>query len=342
VYPGEGIRWTYFDTSRLSHALNEPCWIVEPHPPGTQLVPNGLPVFTVYYENDDDSLREWGSDSRLTFTAPSDGDYHVRITDVRGFAGEDYKYELRIRRPQPDFAVTFDLANESIPPGLGREFRITARRTDGFDGEIRVEVSGLPPGFRATSPVIVEPGQIAAYGTIHADAEAAAPDENASAPMVVATAEIGGESVRKDVAFAKKLKLGEPPKVLASVHRAGGETTDNGGSFDQPFELSIAPGETISAIVRVDRRGDFEDQVHFGNEDAGRNLPHGVFVDNIGLNGLMVTRGTTEREFFITAADWVPETSRLFHLKIRLDGDMTTLPVLLHVRHSTRVAQLKD
>src|SRR5690606_19792237 len=40
VYPGFGTRWGYFDTSGLTHALNEPCYVVEPHAPGTQLIPN--------------------------------------------------------------------------------------------------------------------------------------------------------------------------------------------------------------------------------------------------------------------------------------------------------------
>jgi hypothetical protein len=74
-----------------------------PYPIGTELPNNGLPVFTLYYENDDDSQRKLGKDSRLTFVAPADGAYFVRVTDVRGFSGEDFKYELIIRRPMPDF-----------------------------------------------------------------------------------------------------------------------------------------------------------------------------------------------------------------------------------------------
>ena len=35
VYPGQGTRWGYFDTTPLSHALGEPCYVVQPHPPGT-------------------------------------------------------------------------------------------------------------------------------------------------------------------------------------------------------------------------------------------------------------------------------------------------------------------
>ena len=49
TYPGQGSRWGYFDTTPLAHALGEPCYIVEPHPPGTKLVPNGLPVFSAQF-----------------------------------------------------------------------------------------------------------------------------------------------------------------------------------------------------------------------------------------------------------------------------------------------------
>ena len=48
---------------------------------------NGLPVLTLYFENDDDAQRKLGKDSRLTFVAPADGTYFIRITDVRGFSG---------------------------------------------------------------------------------------------------------------------------------------------------------------------------------------------------------------------------------------------------------------
>ena len=85
AYPGRGNRWGYFDTTPLAHALGEPCYVVAPHPPGTKLVANGLPVFSLYYENDDDAHRELGKDSRLFFTAPADGDYLVKVKDAAGF-----------------------------------------------------------------------------------------------------------------------------------------------------------------------------------------------------------------------------------------------------------------
>ena len=108
------------------------------------------------------------------------------------------------------------------------------------------------------------------------------------------------------------------------------------GANEQTPELTVWAGETVHAFLKVERRS-HDGLVEFGKEDSGRNMPHGVFVDNIGLNGLMLLSGQTEREFFITTAAWVPETNRLFHLKSNVDG-ITSLPVMLHVRHRTAVA----
>ena len=118
VYPNFGLRQCYYDTTPLSHALGEVCYIVEPHLSEETIVPNGLPVFPINYENDDDSRRQLGSDSRLTFTAPKTGAYLVRVRDVRGFSGPDYTYKLYVRPQKPGFHLRFD-RNLTVPPGAG-------------------------------------------------------------------------------------------------------------------------------------------------------------------------------------------------------------------------------
>ena len=174
-YPGQGLRWGYFDTTPLAHALGEPCYIVEPHPPGTKLVANGLPVFRIYYENDDDGHRELGKDSRLFFTAPADGEYLVKIKDVRGFSGSDHReYTLTIRPQHPDFKVRLSGETPKSMPAA-REFKVSAQRFDGFEGPIRVDIAAVPPGFRVTTPLLIEAGQLEAFGVIEAEPTAAAP-----------------------------------------------------------------------------------------------------------------------------------------------------------------------
>lgn len=333
VYPGRGLRFTYFDTTPASHALQEPCYIVEPYPVGADVPQNGLPVFMVYYENDDDPRREWGSDSRLSFTAPTDGSYLVRIRDVRGFQGPEYKYTLTVRPRFPDFRVTLNGANPTVNAGSGREFNVTVDREDGFEGPIQVDIKGLPPGFHASTPVVIEAGQTIAYGVIWADADAVAPtDEMKNQTTVTATAQIGAATVTHDVNGFGEIKLAEASRITA---RLVADSPDADPS--QPLVLELQPGQTITARVRVERNG-FDDRVSFGTADAGRNLPHGVYVDNIGLNGLLILENTNERQFFITAAPWVPETTRLFHLLARVEGNQATIPVILKIRHPEKVA----
>jgi hypothetical protein len=64
---------------------------------------------------------------------------------------------------------------------------------------------------------------------------------------------------------------------------------------------------------------------------AGRNLPHGAFIDNLGLNGLLIVEGQNEREFFITAAPKAAPGRRLFHLRAGPDGGQVSLPAVLNV-----------
>jgi hypothetical protein len=341
LYPGvDGNRYTYFGTTAVTHALNEPCYIVQPHAPGTPLIPNGLPALTLYYENDDDGWRKLGTDSRVAFTAPTDGEYVAVVRDVRGLGGDDFRYELIIRAPRPDFQIQVKAADLSVNAGSGKEFSVVADRIDDFDGDINVEVAGLPPGFHVSKPLVIQAGQTTAYGTITADANAPAlKTENAKAATLTASAIINREKIVKPAVSLGELKLAEAPKLLVRIltSQSAAQSATAESSSEQTAELVIAPGETISAVVKVERRG-FDGEITFGNEYSGRNLPHGVYVDNIGLNGLTLLQGESERQFFITAAKWVPETTRPFHLRAEVEGNQTSWPVILHVRSSHELA----
>src|SRR5438034_3414228 len=176
-YPENGNRFAYFETTSRAHTLGEPAYIVVPCAVGTELPNNGLPVFTLYYENDDDAQRKLGKDSRLMFVAPADGTYFVRVSDVRGFSGDNYTYELTIRRPQPDFKVTLTGTNPTINAGSGKPFTVKAERLDNFNGPIRVDVTGMPPGWQVTSPLVIQEGLNEATGVLNALADADAPTE---------------------------------------------------------------------------------------------------------------------------------------------------------------------
>ncbi len=333
LYPHTGSRNLFFDTTATAHALNEPAYIVEPHPPGSKPLPNGLPVFPIYFENDDDSERELGSDSRLAFTAPTDGSYLVRLSDVRGFQGEKFSYELTARAGQPDFSAKLSGDNPTVGAGSGREFNISIDRKDGFEGEIRIDIDGVPPGFSVTTPLIIEAGQHVAYGAINAVTDAPKPTaENAKATKITATATINGVEVKHDVNNFGEIKLADAPKVRVAITpdvESPAEDVAKVFGHQNAIEITIKPGTTTTAKVRIERNK-FDGRVQF--EAIAHNLPHGVIVDNIGLNGLLIVEGQSERQFFLTAAPWVPEQTRIFHLKANEDGGQTSWPVILKVQ----------
>lgn len=319
-YTSRGQRIGYFDTSSTAHAVHEPCYIVAAHAPGTSLVPNGLPVFTLHYSNDDDGLRKLGRDSRLTFTAPADGAYLVRVRDVRGGNGDRFAYRLTIREPRPDFNVSVSADELTINAGCGKSVALTADRVDGFDGPIRVDITGLPPGFHCSTPVIIEPGHLEANTVVFADSDAKAPaEELAKLTKITATAEIAGSPVEKPLKGLGLLKLAPLGKLRVLL---------------EPAEVTVAPGSNITATLKIERHG-FEGAVKFNVN----NLPHGVYVDNIGLNGVLIPEGQTERQIFLTARGWVEETSRQFHAVAVDGGSVTSPPITLHVRRAPTVAQ---
>ena len=349
-YTSAGKRRNYFDTSATAHANEEPCYIVEPHPPGAKLVANGLPIFPLHYVNDDDSERKLGPDSRLYFTAPSDGAYLIRVTDTRGFDGDRLVYRLVVREPRPDFKVSLSGTNPAINAGSGQAFTISVERIDGFDGEVKIDISGVPQGFSVSTPLVIQAGLSEAKGTLNAALDAAQPSEADTTNVVVkASAMINGQAVTKNVGNFGRIKLGEKPKLwvrlepdLASAKAArkesGAGDDQNWANASRALEITIAPGQTVPALLKIKRNG-HQDLVTF----AVDNLPHGVIVDNIGLNGVLIPKDQNERQIFLTAAKWVPEMDRLCFAIENQAGRQTSLPVLLRVRKAAgQVAAIRN
>src|SRR6185295_1676185 len=99
-------------------------------------------------------------------------------------------------------------ANPAINAGSGRDFVVSADRIDGFDGEIRIDVSGMPPGFSVSTPVLIQAGQREASGNIFVEENAPqATDAQSAAVKLTATADISGKSIVKNLANFGKLKI---------------------------------------------------------------------------------------------------------------------------------------
>lgn len=335
VYPGFGDRHNYFETTALSHPLGQPCYIVRALPAGAEPSPNGLPVYRLFYENDDESSRSLGKDSKITFHVPADGIYRIRVRDVSNAGGEGFGYELSARLPKPDFDIKPLPGGVTVSAGGGLELAFSATREDGFKGAIRIHAEGLPANLSLPEKIVIEPNQYRAFTVLGAGPDFAGVSGDAAKEIeLIASAIIDGRTVKKSLGSLGEIAAVEEKNVFVRIE-ADGESGKV--ASDGTLELTLHPGETITAKIMADRLG-MKDRISFGKEDSGRNLPHGVYVDNIGLSGLMIPEGKSEQHFFITAASWVPETTREFHVRTTGKEKQASQSVRLIIRKPDALA----
>lgn len=279
----QGQRLTYEGTTGEAHANGSTLYKVSLHAPGTKLPVNGLPVVTFYNRNDDGGPM-YGKDSKLNFTAPEDGEYIVRISDVRGQQGERYAYRLTIHEPEPDFVLFADPENPNVPAGSSLPINVTAYRNDGFDGAIRVKLLDLPAGFTASEGVIA-PGQTSTVVMISAAANA-----TVSFPLrVQASATIDGKQIVRELKTDERIavvSVAPQPELLV---------------WTDPQQIILEPGGKATISIRVKRERGFAGRIPFDI----RNLPHGIIVTDVGLNGVLITEEETTQRFTLSAESWV-------------------------------------
>ncbi|MBA3314699.1 MAG: hypothetical protein M3552_11130 [Planctomycetota bacterium] len=324
LYSINGQRRSYLDTTPVAHALGEAVYIVTPHAPGTVLPSNGLPVFSLPFESDDDAERKLGRDSKLAFTAPADGEYVVRVRDVRGAGGPEHKYTLTARVPKPDFAVSIAEGERKIAPGGGQRLTLKVDRADGFTGPVRVEFADLPAGLSVSTPVVIEEGHAEAKAVLTAAPDATSPADDAiKAIAITATAAPGGLPTTKPVAAPAKIAVGDAAKIVATLTPVDGAT-----------EIVLRPGGIARAMLSIERNG-YDGELNFDVE----NLPHGVIVDHIGLSGVLIRTDEDAREVEFKCANWVSATDRQIFAVGKGQGDPASKPVTLRVVRDDELAK---
>jgi hypothetical protein len=140
------------------------------------------------------------SDPVLTFTAPADGTYRVRVADrFRGRGGPAFAYRLRLGPPPaPDVRLHFDADALTLRRGGQVKLRMLADRLGGFGGPVALAVTGLPAGVKAANTTLAA-GQPAVEITFDADKTAAVGGARLS---ITGTATLGGKAVRRTATLA--------------------------------------------------------------------------------------------------------------------------------------------
>ncbi len=335
-----GLRLGYLGTTPEAHAINSFAFKVEVHPPGATFPPNGMPVVDLNYESDDGGPG-LGSDSQILFDVPADGRYIVRVRDVRDLGGDDFFYRLVIRPRQEDFRISLDPENPNIPRGGSLPVTVNLDRLDGFNGPVDIRIEGLPAGITATPARIgldlftavltftADPGEPG--GTPRLTPRAPPADTGARQPMTfktIASAKIGNQLVDRPTTPGfgmHQASVTSPPDLTVSV---------------DPVVATISPGQELKFTVTIERRNAF----------AGRvpvdvlNLPHGLRVLDVGLNGVLINETETSRSFVVACDPWAEPGPLLFYAAPKVEAKNerhASSPIRLEVGAAASVAGVK-
>lgn len=271
-----GQRITYFDTTAEAHAIDKSLYKAQVFPAGSKFSPNGLPLLRLYFRNDDGGPG-YGKDSLLHFTAPADGEYQLVLRDVRGKLAQPQAYRLTARHTEPDFRLSMNPRNPTVPLGGAIPVTLQAFRMDGFDGPISIQFSGLPPGITAT-PTVIPPGQIFATVLLKSDGK----PHSAAFPVEVSGRH--GDKVR----YANQE---DNLKLLSVMPQADITMT----AITKTVELEA--GSTAEVQLSITRNNGFEGRVPV----QVMNLPPSVRVLDVGLNGVLLNEDETRRSFTLAA-----------------------------------------
>jgi hypothetical protein len=224
--------------------------------------------------SNDDAI---GKDAALTFTAPTDGEYVLRVRDLNNKGGDAFPYFLVATLAKPDFSIKLDPAKAMIGPGSRTAWYVTVTRSNGFTAPVKVEVRNLPKGVTVnalTIPATMTQGCLVL--TASSDAK---PD--ASVVEVVGTAEgLTRTATPDEEIYLPGGGRGRFPATMPAV-----AVTDASDVLEVKVKtnrITLKPGEEAKIEVEVKRRADYDKPLtldvilrHLGQKFAD-SLPPGV------------------------------------------------------------------
>jgi hypothetical protein len=150
-------------------------------------------------------------DGALSFAAPGDGDYTLRIHELHRetHGGSEYLYRIVAAPTRPAFRLVLEKETLAVLPGQGSKIKLSAFRTGGFAGDIDLEFRDLPAGVKA-APALIPAAAKQIEVTFSASADAPVGDTRR-------TGVVGGATIEgRRVARAAELPVigslpGQPP-----------------------------------------------------------------------------------------------------------------------------------
>jgi hypothetical protein len=241
-------------------------------------------------------------DPAFRFVAPADGTYRIMVRNLSNYTRPDPRlvYRLAIHPAKPDFRVVakprllpFSPDPNQNPPTVwspllrkgGTEYiDVVVFRREGFDGEVRISVDGLPPGV-TSSPITVGTGQYLGAIVLSAAEDAA---ESMSLITVLGRAKIGEAEVVRPARAATMVWGGLINQVTPRSRLTRNLALAVSGSETFPFAIDLGQNPVLEMCkagkvalpIKLIRRGDFKGNVVL----APSSLPPNVRPSNITLD----------------------------------------------------------
>jgi hypothetical protein len=158
------------------------------------------------------------TDPHLSWAAPADGTYTVRVEErFRSRGGPAYAYRLSVARPaNPDFHLHLGADAVTLNRGGEARLKVLVEREGGFTDPIELHVEGLPPGV-ALAGTSVAANQNGADLSFR---ETPAAFLGGSHLKVHGTARIGGRSITRTATLPADRGVPELDTLLLAVTRA--------------------------------------------------------------------------------------------------------------------------
>jgi hypothetical protein len=293
--------------------------------------------------------RAHSDDPAVVFTAPADGKYRILVRDQFGSAQGDPRlfYAMTVRAPKPTFTLVgipvettpvdgkLAQVNCVVRRGGSDRLRVIAYRLEGFDGPIRLEAQGLPPGLSA-NPSVIGPADTSADFIFKAAADAPA----FAGPVKLVGK--GGDLVRP-VRSAEVLynvaDMQKEPVVTRLTDTVGVAIDEH---FVAPLGLQVVPSE----VQRMARGGKLKIPVKLVKNADVKDLDKAqVKIVPSGLPGRNNEKPIVAKELTLTLAKPdgeleldVTEKAPLGLLTFHLTGDVD----VSYVRNPERVKRAQD
>lgn len=261
------------------------------------------------------------TDPFIEFTAPADGKHTIRIYDHLRSGSSLHHYRIEVSAAEPTFDLTLkELRRDeaqvvSVPAGGQTAMVVTATRK-GYNGEIRMELDGLPDGVTAT-PYPIPPGRGEIPVLLSAATDAPI---SASLFTVLGRGDDKNFGVMGNLSQSHKLVLGQNRRHMWAydTERAAMAVTE-----PAPFKLELVQPKTPivrngskNLVVRVIRDEGFDDEIPLST----LYNPPGIGVNN----SRKIAKGQNETLIPITANN---------------GAAIGSWPIILIARYNTKMGQ---